>query len=141
AYDGRAMNRRRFLEATASALAVGATTSAFAQTPPAAPAAAPAGPPPPRPAWTSKHAFKLKYAPHIGMFKESAGPDPLEQLRFMADNGFTAFEDNGMMGRPVELQQQMGDLMAKLGITMGVFVVQTGGNNSSNFTSGKPEDA
>ena len=59
----------------------------------------------------------------------------------MADQGFTAFEDNGMMGRPVELQQQMGDLMAKLGIAMGVFVVQTGGNNSSNFTSGKPEDA
>jgi hydroxypyruvate isomerase len=24
---------------------------------------------------------------------------------------------------------------------MGVFVIQTGGNNSSNFTSGKPEDA
>ena len=134
------MNRRRFLEATASALAVGATTSAFAQTPPAAPAAAaPAGPPPPRPAWTSKHAFKLKYAPHIGMFKESAGPDPLEQLRFMADNGFTAFEDNGMMKRPVEQQQAMGDLMAKLGITMGVFVVETGGNNNTGFTPGKPD--
>ena len=139
AYDVRAMNRRRFLEAAAGALAVGATTPAFAgQTPPAA---APAGPPPPRPAWSRKNAFKLKYAPHIGMFKESAGADPLEQLRFMADQGFTAFEDNGMMGRPVELQQQMGDLMAKLGITMGVFVVQTGGNNSANFTSGKPEDA
>jgi hydroxypyruvate isomerase len=137
----RAMHRRRFLEATAATIAaVGASHSAFAQTPPA-PAAAPAGPPPPRPAWSQKRTFKLKYAPHIGMFKESAGPDPLEQLRFMADNGFTAFEDNGMMGRPVELQSQMGALMAKLGITMGVFVIQTGGNMSSNFTSGKPEDA
>jgi hydroxypyruvate isomerase len=135
------MNRRRFLEAAAGALAVGATQSAFAgQTPAATPQAAPAAPPP-RPAWTKKNAFKLKYAPHIGMFKESAGADPLDQLRFMADNGFTAFEDNGMMKRPVELQQQMGDLMAKLGITMGVFVVDTGGNNSANFTSGKPDDA
>ena len=135
------MNRRRFLEAAAGALAVGATQSAFAGQAPPAPAAAPPGPPPPRPAWTKKNAFKLKYAPHIGMFKESAGADPLDQLRFMADNGFTAFEDNGMMNRAPELQQQMGDLMAKLGITMGVFVVQTGGNGSSNFTSGKPEDA
>ena len=59
----------------------------------------------------------------------------------MADQGFTAFEDNGMMRRTPELQQQMGDLMAKLGIAMGVFVIQTGGNNSDNFTSGKPEDA
>jgi len=135
------MDRRRFLEATAGAIAaVGATHRAFAQSPatpppdPAAPAA-----PPPRPAWTSKHAFKLKYAPHIGMFKNSAGPDPLEQLRFMADNGFTAFEDNGMMRRSVALQQQMGDLMAKLGITMGVFVLDTGGNNNMGFTPGKPE--
>ena len=94
------MNRRRFLEAAAGALAVGATQSAFAGQAPPAPAAAPAGPPPPRPAWSKKNAFKLKYAPHIGMFAKSAGKDPLDQLRFMADQGFTAFEDNGMMGRP-----------------------------------------
>jgi hydroxypyruvate isomerase len=138
----RAMDRRRFLEAAAGVLAVGATQSAFAgQTPPATAAPAAATPPPPRPAWSKKNTFKLKYAPHIGMFANAAGKDPLDQLRFMADQGFTAFEDNGMMGRPVELQQQMGDLMAKLGITMGVFVVQTGGNGNSGFTSGKPEDA
>ena len=75
------------------------------------------------------------------MFANSAGKDPLDELRFMADQGFTAFEDNGMMRRTPELQQQMGDLMAKLGIAMGVFVIQTGGNGSANFTSGKPEDA
>ena len=51
----------------------------------------------------------------------------------MADQGFTAFEDNGMMGRTPELQQQMGDLMAKLGIAMGVFVIQTGGNGSAEL--------
>jgi len=135
----RAMDRRRFLEAAAGVLAVGAAQSAFAGQAPPAPAAPAAAPP--RPAWTKKNAFKLKYAPHIGMFENAAGKDPLDQLRFMADNGFTAFEDNGMMKRPVDLQQRMGDLMAKLGITMGVFVVDTGGNSNAGFTSGKPEDA
>ena len=43
-----------------------------------------------------KHQFNLKYAPHIGMFKNLAGDDPIDQLNFMADQGFTAFEDNNM---------------------------------------------
>jgi sugar phosphate isomerase/epimerase len=43
--------------------------------------------------------FKLKYAPHLGMFKNHAGDDPVNQLRFIADQGFTAFEDNDMSGR------------------------------------------
>jgi hydroxypyruvate isomerase len=135
------MDRRRFLEATAGAIAaVGATHRAFAQAPAPPPAAAAPAAPPPRPSWSAKHTFKLKYAPHIGMFENAAGKDVLDQLRFMADQGFTAFEDNGMMGRPVELQQQMGDLMAKLGFTMGVFVIRTGGNNNMGFTTGKPEN-
>ncbi|MGB5371017.1 MAG: twin-arginine translocation signal domain-containing protein, partial [Flavobacteriaceae bacterium] len=46
----------------------------------------------------TKHQFNLKYAPHLGMFKAHAGDDPIAQLNFMADQGFTAFEDNGMMG-------------------------------------------
>ena len=135
------MNRRRFLEAAAGALAVGATQSAFAGQAPPAPAAAAPGPPPPRPAWSKKHTFKLKYAPHIGMFANAAGEDLLDQLTFMADQGFTALEDNGMMRRTPELQQQIGDTMAKLGMSMGVFVIQTGGNNNAIFTTGKPENA
>ncbi|MCA1759942.1 MAG: twin-arginine translocation signal domain-containing protein, partial [Bacteroidales bacterium] len=43
--------------------------------------------------------FKLKYAPHFGMFKNSAGDDLIDQLKFMADQGFTALEDNGLLGR------------------------------------------
>ena len=66
--------------------------------------------------------FKLKYAPHPGMFEHHAGEDYLDQLRFIADEGFTAWEDNGMMRRPVELQEKAAKLMADLGITMGVFV-------------------
>ena len=66
--------------------------------------------------------FKMKFAPHLGMFKHHAGEDPIDQLKFMADQGFTAFEDNGMKGREVVLQKKMGETMAKLGLEMGVFV-------------------
>lgn len=68
--------------------------------------------------------FKLKYAPHFGMFKNSAGDDLLDQIRFMHEHGFTAMEDNGMMGRTVETQKKIGGLMEKLGMEMGVFVVK-----------------
>jgi hydroxypyruvate isomerase len=84
--------------------------------------------------------FKLKYAPHFGMFENSAGKDLIDQLKFMADNGFQAMEDNGMMGRPPQLQTQIGETMAKLNMQMGVFVV--GFDNwppSTTLTSGKQE--
>jgi hydroxypyruvate isomerase len=68
-------------------------------------------------------AFKLKYAPHFGMFENSAGKDPIDQLKFMHEMGFRALEDNGMMDRSVEVQTKVGETMAKLGMTMGVFVV------------------
>ncbi len=67
--------------------------------------------------------FKLKYAPHFGMFENSAGKDLIDQLKFMADNGFRAMEDNGMMGRTPEMQTKIGETMSKLGMSMGVFVV------------------
>ena len=41
-----------------------------------------------------KHNFNLNYAPHLGMFKHHVGNDPIDQLNFMADIGFKAFEDN-----------------------------------------------
>ncbi|MFC1508283.1 hydroxypyruvate isomerase family protein [Candidatus Omnitrophota bacterium] len=71
---------------------------------------------------SGKRTFKLNYAPHFGMFKENTGSDFLDQLQFMADQGFTAFEDNGMMGRPVDVQDKIARKMSQLGMTMGVFV-------------------
>jgi len=70
----------------------------------------------------SKRSFKLKYAPHFGMFRHSAGDDPVEQLKFAAGQGFTAWEDNGMKGRSVEDQERIARAMEELGMTMGVFV-------------------
>lgn len=66
--------------------------------------------------------FRLKYAPHFGMFQNHAGPDLVDQLKFAADQGFHGWEDNGMMGRSVEDQERVGKAMNDLGITMGVFV-------------------
>ncbi len=67
-------------------------------------------------------AFNLKFAPHIGMFKHLAGEDPVEQLKFMADQGFSAFEDNGMPNRSVAQQEAMAQVMQARNIEMGVFV-------------------
>ena len=69
--------------------------------------------------------FNLNYAPHLGMFRSLAGDDPIDQLDFMADQGFTAFEDNGMKGRESDLQERMAATMARRGIKMGVFVAHT----------------
>ncbi|MFK7811894.1 MAG: hydroxypyruvate isomerase family protein [Maribacter sp.] len=85
------------------------------------------------------HQFNLKYAPHLGMFKNTAGEDPIDQINFMADQGFTAFEDNGMMKRDIALQAKMGETLAKRGMTMGVFVVDKGGNMANTLTAGKQE--
>ncbi len=83
--------------------------------------------------------FKLKYGPHFGMFKNSAGDDLIDQIKFMADQGFTAFEDNGMMGRDAALQTKIGETLSSLNMTMGVFVVDKGGNMANTLAAGKPE--
>lgn len=87
----------------------------------------------------AKNNFKLKYAPHFGMFKNMAGEDLIDQLKFMADQGFMALEDNGMMGRPVDVQEKIGKELARLGMEMGVFVVDKGGNGANTLAAGKPE--
>lgn len=121
------MKRRNFIKSTAaSSLALTgltATTGAFAS----------------ETVSTADSAFNLKYAPHLGMFKNSAGNDPIDQIKYMADQGFTAFEDNGMMGREPAMQEKIGDTLANLNMTMGVFVVDKGGNLANPFAAGKKE--
>ena len=69
--------------------------------------------------------FKLKYAPHFGMFRQHAGADFVDQLRFMHDEGFRALEDNGMGDRSVDVQTRIAAEMERLGMEMGVFVTHT----------------
>ena len=49
--------------------------------------------------------FKLNYASHFGMFKNSAGDDLVDQLKFISDQGFTALEDNRMKDKPISVQE------------------------------------
>ena len=85
-----------------------------------------------------KPAFKynLHYAPHLGMFKNHVGNDPIDQLNFMADQGFTAFEDNDIRKRETNLQEKMASTMIKRGLRMGVFVAHEIYWKKPNLTSG-----
>jgi len=66
--------------------------------------------------------FKLHYAPHFGMFKHNAGNDPVDQLKFAAGEGFTAWEENGMKEHSISDQERISKAMTQLGLKMGVFV-------------------
>jgi hydroxypyruvate isomerase len=84
--------------------------------------------------------FNLDYAFHDGMFKNNAGEDLLEQIKWAYDQGFRSIEDNGMMGRTVEQQKKIGDLLAKLGMRMGVFVITSDSWHwKTSLTTGKQE--
>ena len=83
-----------------------------------------------------KHNFNLNYAPHLGMFKHHVGNDPIDQLNFMADIGFKAFEDNDMRKRDVSLQEKMAKTMEKRGLSMGVFVAHEIYWQKPNLASG-----
>jgi hydroxypyruvate isomerase len=103
------MDRRAFIASAAAGMAV--TTRGLTQSQDASSRTGP---------------FKLKYAPHFGMFKNSAGEDLIDQLTFAADQGFRAWEDNGMMGKPVDLQEKIAKAMTRLQMAMGVFVAYSG---------------
>ena len=121
-----AMNRRSFMH---SALAVaGAVAATRIGMPPSGLAA-----------FQAKRKFKLNYAPHFGMFTQHAGEDLVAQLEFMAAEGFTALEDNGMRGRPVEQQELIGKTLARLNMRMGVFVAHTIDWNAPSLTSSDPK--
>lgn len=83
--------------------------------------------------------FNLDYAPHEGMFTNHAGKNFLDQIQYMYDQGFRAIEDNGYLNRPVEEQTKIGNLLAKLNMRMGVFVVDGGDNWKTSLTTGKKE--
>lgn len=90
-----------------------------------------------RPKTPGKNEFKLKYAPHFGMFRHHAGEDLIDQLQFIAEQGFAAFEDIGMMSRPKDTQEKISRKMSSLGITMGTFFID---NVGKNFVSNSKPD-
>lgn len=83
--------------------------------------------------------FTLNFAPHNGMFSNHAGKDFVDQIKFMHDQGFRAIEDNGLLRRSTEEQERIGNELSRLGMTMGVFVVDGGDNWKTSLTTGKQE--
>ncbi len=83
--------------------------------------------------------FKLDFAPHFGMFKQHAPGGLVDELRFMADQGFRSLEDNGLLKRPLVEQELIGKTLDQLGMRMGVFVVDGGDNWKVSLASGKQE--
>jgi hydroxypyruvate isomerase len=67
--------------------------------------------------------FKLKYAPSLGMFKENAGNDPVDQIKFIHDQGFRAIFDNGLMSKEPLQQEKIANELARLGMDLGPFVL------------------
>ena len=118
------MNRRSFL--TRTTLAAAAAAGGLV------PGLSIAAPPPSDP-------FRLRYAPHLGMFSDHAGDDPLDQLHFMADQGFTAFEDNDLKRRDPAVQEAMARVMRERGLAMGVFVAHTIYWNEPTLTTGRAD--
>ena len=82
--------------------------------------------------------YNLNYAPHFGMFKNIAGNDLIDQLKFMHDQGFMAIEDNGMKGKKIELQNKISSFLVKNNMQMGVFVAHKIHWNKPNLASGDP---
>jgi hydroxypyruvate isomerase len=112
------MKRRDFVRAgLASSAAVAASTAGLSATgAPGHDASAASS------ASAGNDTFKLNYAPNFGTFRAHAGDDPIDNLRFMHERGFRGLEDNGMRGRPVEVQERIGRELERLGMQMGVFV-------------------
>lgn len=67
--------------------------------------------------------FKLNYAPHFGMLKNHAGDDPVDQLKFMSDQGFTAMFDNGLMNKSPQQQEKITKTIDDLGMAKGPYVL------------------
>lgn len=72
------------------------------------------------------------------MFKKSAGNDVLDQIRFCADEGFTAFEYNGLPNETPEMQEKIGSLLREKKMQMGVFVAYANFTEPT-FANPKPE--
>lgn len=83
--------------------------------------------------------FGMKFAPHFGMFQNLGGTDLVAQLEFIAAEGFTALEDNGMKGRSLEDQDRITKAMQRLDLTMGVFVANNIDWQNPTLTTGSKE--
>lgn len=84
------------------------------------------------------HDFHLHYAPSPGQFRAHGGSDLVDQIAFMAEQGFTAFEDNGMRSRSVRERKRIADALRAHEMRMGVFVAHSIDWQEPTLTTGEP---
>lgn len=73
--------------------------------------------------------FRLRYTGHLGLrapdqplFRHSArSADPVDQIVFLAEQGFAGVQDNFLKLRPVAEQERIGVALARYGLQMGSF--------------------
>jgi hydroxypyruvate isomerase len=82
--------------------------------------------------------FKLKYAPGLSMFREHAGSDPVDNIRFCHENGFRAMFDNDLMKKPAGDQERIANEINRLGMELGPFVAYAD-FGAVSFVLNKPE--
>jgi sugar phosphate isomerase/epimerase len=82
--------------------------------------------------------FNLKYAPSFGMFREHAGTDLADNIKFCHDQGFRAMFDNGLITRPLEEQNRIAGEINRLGMELGPFVLYSD-FASTSFVLNNPE--
>ena len=111
------MERRNFIKNATSSLVL-AGVSGMAMTAAATPSNN-----------SNKAKFTLKYAPSLRMFNQNAGKDPIDNLKFIADQGFRAAYELGISGRPPEEQEKIANEARKLGLELGQFSIRTAGVN------------
>ncbi|HXY37375.1 MAG TPA: sugar phosphate isomerase/epimerase family protein [Planctomycetaceae bacterium] len=115
------LNRREFLEiGSAGALSLAAAATAS------------------RGNWSPSRRFSRNYAPQLGMFRHHAGSEPLDQIRFLADDGFRSIEDTGLRAKRPALQRQIGRELTRRGMSLACFtgIVDFG---RATFASGRPD--
>ena len=117
------LNRRNFLTRSSIALAAAASL-------PLTGGAVPTG---------AKPAFKLKYAPNLGLMGHIK--DPIDRLNEYAAFGFKAFEFNGLMGWELARAEKLKRKMDDLGMEMGVFVANPSGWDKAGMVDPRQRDA
>ncbi len=82
--------------------------------------------------------FKLKYAPGLGMFREHAGADPVENIKFCHEMGFRAMFDNDLIKKQAGEQEKIMNEINRLGMELGPFVLYAD-FGATSFVHDKPE--
>jgi len=112
------ITRRGLMASAAAAVAISSTASKTK-------AAGPAG------------KFKLKYAPNFGMFTQHAGKDPIDNIKFMSDQGFRAIFDNQLMKKSPDLVNKIAKELDRQNMDLGPFVLQ--GIGGKSFVNKSPD--